>query len=207
MVYHKHKVVQIGIPKTASRAIHDVLKNSTDIEHDHATILDTIEAHDNELIQSYYCFSVVRNPYTRTLSAWKMQSDDGIFKGSFREKIEEMWEIRKAPEFSKDFWRSEESVWKLFWIPQHKFISFRDKVLMDRILKYENLEEEWCDLARFLTLRNEISFITETLPRVSKYISNYKNDDWHEYYEDDLDLYEKVYQLYKRDFELFGYEK
>ena len=207
MVYHKHRIVQIGIPKTASRVIHSLLKNLTDVEHDHATILDTIEAHDNDLIQSYYCFSVVRNPYTRAISAWKMQNDEGIYQGTFREKIEEMWEIRKAPEFTKDFWRSEEAVWKLFWIPQYKFITFRDKILMDRILRYETLNEEWSDLARFLTLRNDISFINEKIPVVNEFISNYKNDDWREYYEDDLDLYEKVYQLYKKDFELFGYKK
>lgn len=207
MVYHKHRVVYIGIPKTASRAIHSILKNLTDVEHDHSTILDTVESHDNELIQTYYCFSVVRNPYTRAISAWKMQSDEGIYGGTFREKIEEMWEIRKAPELSKDFWRSEDSVWRLFWIPQHKFITFRDHVLMDRVLKYESLNEEWPDLAKFLTLRNDVSFIPNKIPKIDSFISKYKNDDWREYYEDDLDLYEKVYQLYKKDFELFGYEK
>ena len=46
MVYHKYKLIVVGIPKNASSSLSDVLKNKTDNSHDHRTLIDEYNYND-----------------------------------------------------------------------------------------------------------------------------------------------------------------
>jgi len=94
LISHKHKFITVDIPKTGTRSLRDTLinlgiidvlgkpYNSDDILKQHATILDVQQGFiDNDWLgfNSYYKYSVVRNPWDRYfsfLTYYKMKAEE-----------------------------------------------------------------------------------------------------------------------------------
>ena len=95
LISHKHKFITIDIPKTGTRSLRETLTskegvvdvlgkpyNSDDILKQHASILDAEQGfHENDWLgfNSYYKYSVVRNPWDRYFSFftyYKMKADE-----------------------------------------------------------------------------------------------------------------------------------
>jgi len=51
MVFHKYKLIVIGVPKNASSSMFDALQNQTDYQHTHETIIETFHTQDNDLME------------------------------------------------------------------------------------------------------------------------------------------------------------
>tara|TARA_R110000772_G_scaffold148902_2_gene259524 strand:+ start:2250 stop:2852 length:603 start_codon:yes stop_codon:yes gene_type:complete len=198
-LYHKWKVAFVQIPKNASTSIHNVLRNSTDDSHDHELYIELLINNDPELVENYYSFAVVRNPYDRLVSTFEYMRDpihDYGITGTFEDFVNEFY--RRGPYFY-----TTESIH--LW-PQARFVGVKDTVLIDDIIKYENLDTEWPKV---------VEKIAAGLPEGHTIPSIILSDDnvstlrigrpWEYYYTDELK--EKVYNLYTRDFKLFGYEK
>lgn len=194
-VYHKWGVVFVQIPKNASAAVHRILENPTDRYHDHRTYIDLLSDHDPELIESYYSFATVRNPYDRFVSAWEFERQNGR-EMSFEDTIKEF--TRRGP-----FFYTNEDV---FWWPQHRFIAIRKAILVDKVMRYENLDADWGEVHKIIT--------DKLAPNFSWPSANLKEENtsllrggrpWQDYYTPETK--EAVYRLYQKDFELFEYEK
>lgn len=192
MVFHKYKLIVIGVPKNASSSIYDALKNLTDRNHDHETIIDTYKNHDSDLVEHYTSLAVVRNPYDRFFSACHQIRRDEPENANLTvsEIIDQ--EIIKTSYVNDVF------------IPQHHFISIGGKMLIDKILKYEELEEEW---KKFTTEFNKTSPfpIQKMLPRSNVSLGKIP---WEEEIltlsQDELEL---INDRYAKDFTMFGYKK
>lgn len=192
MVFHKYKLIVIGVPKNASSSIYDTLKNLTDRNHDHETIIDTYKNHDSDLVEHYTSLAVVRNPYDRFFSACHQIRRDEPENANLTvsEIIDQ--EIIKSNYVNEVF------------IPQHHFISIGGKLLIDKILRYEELEEEW---KKFATEFNKTSPfpIQKMLPRSN---ASTGKIPWEEEIltlsQDELEL---INDRYAKDFVMFGYKK
>ena len=68
MVFYKFGFLFIGVPKTGTTSIQRSLHNRPDLYHDHYTYFEEYKRHDVELLDSFYQFSIVRNPYDRFVS-------------------------------------------------------------------------------------------------------------------------------------------
>jgi len=205
MIFHKHKLVFVGIPKNASTSIYEVLWSKSDREHNHATMLEEYEHQDYNLINSYHSFSVVRNPYERAASAYRMMKHkdslgNPVMTGhlgkdvSFKEKIQEFHMRGKG---------SIKGAVDIVWYPQYHFVCFKQKILVDELLRFENLNDEWREFATKLNERNPISGVATELHTSNQSPGEY----WRDYYDGDEELYDMVYHLYEEDFKLFGYER
>ena len=85
--------------------------------------------------------------------------------------------------------------------PQYKYlVNEEEQIIVDFIGKYENIQSDWMLLCEYLQL-NKGQFRTLSLPHHNK--SNH--DDYRTYY-DDNDA-ERVYNIYKKDIELFDYSR
>ena len=191
MIFHKHKLIFTGIPKNASTTMHELLRNPTDSHHTHNTIIEDYAHNDIDLMESYTSFAVIRNPYDRFISAIRhiCRDDYGGNNLDLNELVDRHLRNDQYPQ--------------ILLVPQHRFICFGNRVLIDHILKYENLSEEW---ENFSTEYNK----TATFKIKTKLIHVGKGDNrksWQEEIkeltQDNLDFINKRYD---KDFLLFNYK-
>jgi len=196
-VYHKWRTVFVQITKNASSAIHEALQNPSDQSHDHALYIDILSQNDPELVESYFSFAVCRNPYDRFVSAWEYlrNYEEVRWPLTFEETVQQ---FHKRGRF---FYTSEDRVW---W-PQARFIAIKKILLVDKVIKYENLQAEWPQIVEEIVKRipEGYSRPKELLDQVNT--SNREKKRWEDYYTPELK--NMVYDLYRRDFEMFGYNK
>lgn len=196
-IYHKWRTVFVQIPKNASSAIHRIMENQTDNQHNHATYLDVLSSNDPELIESYYSFAICRNPYDRLVSAYEFlrqgswQHDDL----DFEQLVNHFYKM--GPHFYTNY--------DVFFWPQHRFVTIKKIVLVDKIMRYESLDADWPEVQQKIMAQvpPRFSSLPDTLKLENK--SEYKTKHWEEYYTPELK--KMVYELYQRDFEIFEYEK
>lgn len=197
-VYHKWRSVFVQIPKNASSAIHRIMENQTDNRHDHETYLNILSQNDPELIESYYSFAICRNPYDRLVSAYEF-----LRQGTW-EHVDMEFEqlIKHFYNQGLHFYTN----YDVFFWPQHRFVTIKKIVLVDKIMKYENLAQDWLEVHEEITSRVPPRFSTlPTSLKIENQSHNKVGKNWEDYYTPELK--QMVYELYQRDFEIFGYEK
>lgn len=198
-VYHKWRTVFVQITKNASSAIHNALTNPTDVNHDHRMYVEILANNDPELVESYYSFAVCRNPYDRFVSAYeylRTYSDGTGWNLSFEETVNTFYNRGRF------FYTNEDYVW---W-PQARFVAIKKIILVDKIIRYETLAAEWPGIVQEIMKRvpEGYSRPKDLLDKVN--VTEVRGGrSWESYYTPELK--EKVYELYKRDFELFNYPK
>lgn len=191
MILEKYKAVYFCIPKVGTssckRMFMDVL-GAREFPYLKGNIVK---------YNKYFKFCFVRNPYTRVVSCYINKFKDKnpmskIFihctKGfrlnmSFEEFVRVISEV--PDEKADGHFRS-----------QHTFVMKNDKLLVDYIGKFENLKKD-------------INFIKKKLGLPKKFklpnLNRSDNYDYRDFYDEETkDL---VSRRYKKDFEVFGYEK
>ena len=195
MIFHKYKLIFTGIPKNASTSIHIALRNPTDHEHNHRTLMDDYNTNDSELMDYYVNIAVIRNPYDRLISAcWQIRRDNP--DQNWNLNINEIIEQELINHLNTYDWINE------IFIPQHKFICFGKKVLVDVIMSYENLDKDWTKFA--IEYNKDATFLLPTrLPQFNQSIDRKTwKEELKEISQENLDLVNKRYKL---DFDIFNY--
>jgi len=147
--------------------------------------------------EEYFKFTFVRNPYDRVVSCWKNKVCDregdntvrlkhGIDKNTpFKEFVKV---IHGIPDIRAD----------RHILPQHKFlVDKKGKLIPDFIGKFENLEKDYKYVMKKLGVKNP--------PRLPRENKSKRKKSYRSYY--DEETRRLVYERYKKDFELFGYNK
>ena len=192
MIFHKYKLIVVGIPKNASSSLSDILKNKTDNSHDHRTLIDEYNYNDADLLSTYTSLVVVRNPYDRFFSGVHQIRRDATENNNLT--VQEIIE--------QEIFYKEQGINEVFYT-QNQFIYLGKILLVDKIIRYENLHEEWKKFVEEYNKTAEYK-IKKVLP-----FSNTTKDKkhWTEEFktltQDQLDL---INTMYERDFKLFGYE-
>lgn len=198
MISSKHKFIFIHIPKCGGSSIESLFgynlwdrgkfpshfcsydlflgKDSSSAKYlQHSTITEIREM-KNDLIDDYFSFSFVRNPWDRHLS-------DFFFYGG-----------QKRCDF-KNFLLNPPSLDLSHSMPQLDFICSSDgEFLVDFVGKFENIQSD------FDTICDKIGIDRQKLPHTNK--SNHKH--YTEYYDDKTR--EIVAEKYAKDIEYFGYK-
>ena len=135
---------------------------------------------------NYFKFSIVRNPYDRLISEYYWCQVPGVgFKSnqSFNDFTNTVENIVKNKNFK-------ETVYHDHFIPQHHFIYKNDKLVVNKLFKFEKFNE----IIIFLKQKYKIN----NVPHINS----------QEYNKIKLDYYQKlkIYNIYKNDFKLFGYK-
>lgn len=200
MIFHKYKLIFICVAKNASASVFENLQNQTDREFAHKTIFEVFAENDPELATSYYAFATSRNPYDRFYSAYMWLNvnnrdyndnpiDPDDIQTDFEKYVEAAYKNRDA--FFND----------PHHLPQYRYVSFRGKLLVDEVLAFETLEQDWVVFAEKYNLTSQFKLKLNLEPRN---VSMSRKRDWREAYT--LEMKKKVYDIYWKDFELFGYE-
>jgi len=199
MISHKHKCIYIHIPRTAGTSIEFALcgdnwwKIDSSTKHLLASQAKEIYA---DYWDSYFKFSIVRDPCTRMLSALRYANyfcPDAQSCNNFKEFLEGymiQFGFPKTVEFDYRFYKSVPSARGL---ENSVYLNLLDEEL-DYVGRFENLNESFGEITKFLGLGN----IELSRRQASKPFDKSKVVD-----RQSLDLLE---QLYRRDYEYFGYE-
>jgi hypothetical protein len=204
VINHKYNFLFIHIHKTAGSSVADALLKLEDSEFfaHHHTHLSWI---DYQKYKDYYKFCFVRNPWDRLVSWYfgilKLKANNDFQKyiklccSNFseflncdkiiKEKVNSKYEVSS---------KGKTIYFKSIAYNQLDYISHNDKVLVDFVGRFENLNDDWEFILKKLSIKNlKLSF------KNKGFHQNYKN-----YYEKkDID---KVASLYKRDIDYFNYE-
>lgn len=201
MIYHKWKLIFVGIPKNASTSLHMMLTNKTDYQgvgHNHRTIFDEYEENDEDLLMHYDSLCIVRNPYDRFFSAFKFQFpyNGPISMDNYKNAFNEFAQSVNKPSFQNNL--SNEHYW-----PQYKFVTMNKRIVVDDILRYESLEDDWKEYQKKWNQRRQLPY-KMNLPLLHQNSSDIEIH-WSDIYEGESR--EEVYEYYRHDFEIFGYKK
>lgn len=191
-VSKKYRFIYFRVPKSANTTVISSLL-SNDPEKDKKGIRKDAFGNLTTLIftkiERYKIFTVVRNPYTRVLSAYLQK----VRSGSKRHLIDIQGDIS-----FEDFvsWLENGGLNKNgHWRPQHKIVPLSFPGLI--IIKMENLEAELDPLLK------EIDENMKIKARQSHRTGS--NNLTSDYYT--AELAARVYALYKEDFINFGYDR
>lgn len=198
VVCHEKKCIFIHIPKTAGTSIEQFIRdngsnnllfigvrNNRSLQHLTAYELKMMIPY---IYKQYYKFSIVRNPYDKLLSEyyWNPSINIGYKNGkSKKDFLKNVIEIVQNKKYFNDIYNDH-------FIPQYNFLFYKNKLLVNQLFKYEDLE--W--VSNFLKKKLKIK---RNFPYLNK--NNIEKEGW------DDDEKEIIYNLYKNDFLYFGYQK
>ncbi len=174
----KHKFIFVEVQKTATSSFNYMFRKEYKIknvlpfgkitgENNRHRTATYIKNKFSDRWKEYLTFSIVRNPWHRYAS-WAKWIED------------------KDVDITIDI------------IMQRRlsitdFIFDKDEVIVDKILKFENLQQEWNDFAPSIGL----------YPQKLPWINNLGTYDYHDYYDDDL--IDMVYRKEKKIIDMMGY--
>mgnify|MGYP000503450718 CR=1 FL=1 len=193
----KNNYIFIHIPKAAGRSIQDSILDGQSTSH---TSLNMYRiALGEKMFFSCYKFCFVRNPYDRLYSAYRFLKSGGVSRTD--RKINKN-SISKYPDFNDFVMRhlNEKSIREVVHlIPQTDFITLNeDKLAIDFLGRYENIEEDYFRLCQNLNISPPPTLKWNNKSTAAASVTNriYTKA-----------MKEHVYNLYKKDFKLLGYEK
>lgn len=202
MICKELKILYIDICKSAcvsiQRAFNKAFKEYEFINKHHS-ISDICEPVPEEVLRTYKSFCVVRNPFDRMVSIWLW----GYKK----------WKVSTFKEFLVNFYNgkykkrvkrySKVSGLSYSWIysPQIRWITDTSgKIRVDKILRFENLDNDFSQLCRDWNL----PVLKLTKINTAKSRCGFERKHWKYYYDNEsLDI---VRKFFKEDFKIFNYE-
>jgi len=222
-IFNSKKAIFVRVPKTASKSMHVSLNNAGEtggagpIHEKMITIKDRIR---KDMYEEYFKFAFVRNPWDWFLSwiTYKQTLPKHTARNfDFNKWLEEIDEIRTVR--GGNYWKP--GIDFVFYKPddtpvgcsfgscraktrgeciclvrdqQHHFICDKDKNLMvDFVGRFESIKDDWSYITSKLNIESELVHINK---------SNHKS--YREVYTDKTA--EIVYNLFKEDIDMFGYE-
>jgi hypothetical protein len=200
VLYHNLQCIFIHIPKTAGTSIEQFLKDNgkNDIEYIgvrngrslHHLMAFELKREIPFIYDKYYKFSIVRNPYDRLLSEYYWTPIKGIGFKSNQTKADFITYVSKVVKNKLYF----DNIYNDHFIPQYLFLYNNNKLLVDQLFKYEDLE--W--IVQYLKKKLNIE---KNFPYLNKSKYSYIKKDWNDRQK------ERIYKIYKIDFILFNYLK
>jgi hypothetical protein len=198
---HNKKCIFIHIPKTGGTSIEHFLRengknellligiSSNNRSMQHYTAFE-LKINIPYFFKIYYKFSIVRNPYERLLSEyyWTPIYNVGFNYGRSLDQF------LTYVEYVVKNKRYHEHINNDHFMPQFLFLYNNGKLLVNQLFKYEDMGWIETYLKKKLIIENNILVLNKTHENIKKvYWNNMQK--------------ERIYKLYRKDFELFNYEK
>ena len=185
----------IHVPKTAGMSIYKALFDTESFGH--RSLRNYYAVYGKYRVNKRFKFCFVRNPYTRIESAYLYVKRGGRKRPFDLEYQKRLDEVQSFEDFVLN-WLPRPEIFEMehFRTQTSYLIDFNNNIKMDFIGKYENLTQDFNTLTSMLNIRNV------ELPNLNK--SNNKDD---ESLAMNDEIKAAIYNLYRVDFDNFGYEK
>jgi sulfotransferase famil protein len=192
--FDRNKCIFVHIPKCAGVSITQSLFGNR--AGGHKTIVQYQLIFSAWEFNTYFKFTIVRNPWDRLISAYTFLKQGGLTED------DHVWADQNLSDFP-DFhsfvinWVNHRNIYTYFhFVPQHEFLldPKTQKLGVDFIGKFENLEKDYEKICAKLNISASLLKQNKTTARF---------DDYRKYY--DEQTRNIVTNVYQKDIELFGY--
>lgn len=190
--YRKKGIIFIHIPKAAGTSITNTIIGK---RVGHLKAKEVKQVMGEQQYNSYFSFSVTRNPYNRILSAYFYAKNDGGEDGVIRPNKE--YKMNKFSSFKKFVmeWLPSKNIYRLdnVFKPQWTYVYDKNILSVDYLGRLENIKEVEKVLSDKLKKNIYIDHSNKgrNVVEVSKYY--------------DEEMKRMIYNLYKYDFDLLDY--
>jgi hypothetical protein len=192
-MFDDHRCIFVHIPKCAGISINQALFGH--LGAGHRTIGWYQLIFEPGKFNSYFKFSVVRNPFDRLVSAYTFLQGGGLTEKDRRWALEHLSGYNDFDSFVKG-WLTRKNIYiGLHFIPQYRFVCTRNKkVMVDYIANVETLDQDFNKIANRLGVGGELP-MQNTSARSHAY---------QDYYTDETRAI--VREVYEDDLQIFGYD-
>lgn len=203
MLMDKYKSAYIPIPKAASSSLRHFFFESIygrKPTYDTDSLIEAFPtvplASLNKIYPRYFKFTFVRNPYDRVLSCYLNRVKKSLIPGFHKFRI--FRNDMSFNEFVKAICKiSDKESDRHFVSQSYVLTDKKGSLIPDFIGKFENLEEDFRKICNKIGINNP-----EKLLHKNK---SERNNNYIEYYDEETKR--MVYERYKKDFDIFAYNK
>jgi len=146
-----------------------------------------VKAHNYDEEQLKKSVTIVRNPYSRIISCYKYFKTEKTYWGKTNYKLLDYCKTNSFSNLVDDLY-NKSLPYDQHLEPQHNFLKKKEKIFT-KIMKLENLEEDFYKIFKKKLDMEHLNKSVEIEINISEDTKN------------------KIYEIYKKDFELFGYLK
>jgi hypothetical protein len=190
--FDEYKCIYVHIPKCAGLSICKVIFGNKGPGHINIKAYQKIFS--KKEFDTYFKFSIVRNPYDRLLSAYEFLKNGGISKRDINWARENILKYKNFDEFVKK-WVTRNNIYSYdHFIPQHEFICIDGSIMVDFLGGLERIEEDFNTITDKLNINVALTH-TNNGNRCGGFLDYYCRD-----------AMEIVYNVYKSDFDILGYD-
>ena len=197
IVSKKHKYVYVSVMKSGTHSMYHILqKNYEGLHYPRSFNASQKGPYHSNVVPNdfleFYRFTVVRNPYSRAISAWNVCVNVEPYAAAYSGTLTD----KSFLSFAKWLNTFQEPGRAGYVVqPIHEWLQPSGK--FDKILHIENINEEFKDLPFYDSTDTEL-VVPDLLSRTDK-------SDWKSHYTEEIA--ELIYKWAKKDFELYGYDK
>jgi len=194
-VYLQHGAIFFHIPKTGGISINTRLYDAPIAAH--LGIVAALRIFTADEFRQAFKFAFVRNPFDRLVSAFfHLKRSAATNYPPDTEFFARYGDITKDGFSAFVDWVSQKDACyrHAILIPQHEFICLGDRIMVDVLGRFETIAQDYSKIASRIGLN-------ESLPRINET----EHEHYSKYYDDRLA--DSVLRIYKRDFEIFGYNQ
>lgn len=196
--FDEKQAIFFHIPKCAGTSVaNSLFGNRAGAHNDVWTYMMTFSPYE---FSHYFKFTFVRNPWDRLVSSFNyLKSGASGFESDVKWADEHFKPYDDFSSFVRNGLESEHILNHTHFVPQHKFICFNDRIMVDFIGRFESLEEDYNYISHKIGVSAKLQHMNRTNSAGSTTHKDYKD-----YY--DSETVEIVRRVYQKDITLFGYQ-
>ena len=190
------KSIFVRIPKSAGRSVSISLYGN--LVGSHLPVKDYQIVFSEDDFNSYFKYTLVRNPWDRLVSAFLFLREGGVtgLDQYFSEK--HLHDVFDFEDFVKNHLSKKEVLSFTHFRPQTDFLLINGELAIDFVGKFESIEEDFEVIKQKLNMPPHIELAKKNIT------GSRTKKDYRDYYNEEMiDIVRKVYQ---KDIELFDYQ-
>ncbi|WP_371192490.1 sulfotransferase family 2 domain-containing protein [Glaciecola sp. SC05] len=189
--FDRAKAIFVHVPKCAGISVNKALFKS--IAGGHTTLDEYINVFPPTLLQSYFKFTFVRNPWDRVVSAYSFLQQGGLNQWDKEFYENELKEYGSFKAFIHHWLKPENLMKHHHFKPQHHYLIDKyNKISVDYIGYFESIEDDFTHIANKMNLNTEL-----------KKHNAAQRIDYREYYDEETKAI--VGNIYAKDIEMLNY--
>ena len=187
-----NKTIFVHIPKCAGVSVNKALFGN--LGGGHTSLNGYTMVFEPKYLAEYFKFTVVRNPWDRLVSTYFFLKKGGFGENDRRWFEQELMEFKDFDDFVKN-WLNRNNIWKthLFRPQYHYMFEYRNKVNLDFVAFFENIDEDFSYIAKRIGCNS-------SLPN----LNSSKHTPYTDYYNEVTTNI--VAEAYAEDIKMLGYD-